>query len=92
MLPVGVHSYTVKCYRETPGDAGCHDVPAFGDSLDDCATLAGQMLLAYHNSPKRTAAQKPTTAHLEDEHGAIVARIRATGPDAVARIAGPTNA
>ena len=45
-----VLSATVRCYRKVPGDANCHDVPAFGESLDDMLLLGGQMLLAYTNN------------------------------------------
>jgi len=84
---VAVHKYTVRCYRKTPGDADCHDVPAFGDdNLADIVEQAGFLLLAYSNDPKRPPERKPQTAHLEDEHGQIVARIRIAGPGTIERI------
>jgi len=84
---VGVQSYIVRCYRETPGDADCHDVPAFGeDDFEDIIELAGQMLLAYFNDPKRPPERKPYIADLEDEHGQIVARLRVVGPGKIERI------
>lgn len=79
---VGVQHYTVRCYRKTPGDADCRDVPAFGeDDLDGIVEQAGFLLLAY--AERRPAERKPGIAHVEDEHGHIVARIRVTGPDTV---------
>lgn len=86
-----VHSYTIRCYREVPGDADCHDVPAFGDSLEDCIELAEDMLLAYAGSPKRSPAQRPSAADLQDEHGRITARIRIAGPGEIERVPGPTS-
>jgi hypothetical protein len=69
---VGVHRYIVRCYRKTP---------------DDVVELAGQMLLAYFNDPKRPPERKPHIADLEDEHRQIVARIRVIGPDKIERMA-----
>jgi hypothetical protein len=86
-----VHSYTIRCYREMPGDADCHDVPAFGDSLEDCTDLAGDMLLAYAGSPKRSPAQRPAAADLLDENGRIAARIRIAGSGEIERLPGPTS-
>jgi hypothetical protein len=84
---VGVQSYTVRCYRETPGDTNCHDVPAFGeDDLGDIVEQAGFLLLAYANDPKRPPEQTPHTADIEDEHGYIVARIRISGPGTIERV------
>ena len=83
---MAVLSYTVRCYREVPGDADCHDVPAFGESLDDMIVLGGQMLLAYANNAKRPPASRPSRADLVDEKGEVVARIRVAGPDQVERI------
>jgi hypothetical protein len=85
---VTVLHYMIMCYRETLGDAGCPPVPAFGDTLEGCIGLAEQMLLAFHNSPQRTAAQRPLTAHLEDEHGHIAARIRVVDLETTERVAG----
>jgi hypothetical protein len=76
----------VRCYREVPGDADCHDVPAFGESLDDVIMLADQMLLAYANNAKRAPASRPSRADLVDEKGEVIARIRVTGPDQVERV------
>jgi hypothetical protein len=84
---VNVLSYTIRCYRATPGDANCPNVPLFSESLKEAIGAAGDMLLAYHNSPKRHPALKPWLAQLEDERGEIVARVRVVGPDAVERIA-----
>jgi hypothetical protein len=81
-----VHHYTIKCYRQVPGDAECHDLPAFTESLDDAVELAGDMLLAYRNSPLRKFAQRPYLAHLEDERGRVAARIRAVSSTATERI------
>lgn len=78
-----VLSATVRCYRKVPGDANCHDVPAFGESLDDMLLLGGQMLLAYTNNAKRSPASRPSQADLVDEKGAVVARIRVVGPDQI---------
>ena len=41
------------------------------------------MLLAYFNDQKRLPEQKPHTAHIEDEHGQIVARIRVVSPEKI---------
>ncbi len=83
---MSVLSYTVRCYREVPGDANCHDVPAFGESLNDMITLGGQMLLAYANNAKRSPASRPSRADLVDEKGDVVARIRVAGHDQVEQI------
>jgi hypothetical protein len=85
---VGVQRYVVRCYRKTPGDADCPDVPAFGeDNVEDIVELAGQMLLAYFNDPRRPPERKPRTADLEDEYGQIVVRLRVIGPEKVERVA-----
>jgi hypothetical protein len=81
-----VLSYTVRCYREVPGDAACHDVPAFGETMDQMITLAGQMLLAYANNAERRPDARPTQADLVDQGGSVVARIRVAGPARVERI------
>lgn len=86
-----VHSYTIRCYREVPGDADCHDVPAFGDSLDDCIELAGDMLLAYAGSPKRSPAQRPSAADLQDEHGRVAAHIRIASSGEIERLPKPNS-
>ncbi len=83
---MGVLSCTVRCCREVPGDANCHDVPAFGESLDDMLMLGGQMLLAYANNAKRSPGSRPSRADLVDEKGGVVARIRVVGPDQIERI------
>jgi hypothetical protein len=84
---VGAQGYTVRCYRKTPGDSDCHDVPAFGeDDLEGIVEQAGFLLLAYFNDQRRSPEQKPDTAHIEDERGQIVGRIRVVGPDKVERI------
>jgi hypothetical protein len=83
---MAVLSYTVRCYREVPGDAACHDVPAFGETMDDMFTLAGQMLLAYANSAARRPETRPTQADLVDQGGSVVARMRVVAPDKVERI------
>ncbi len=84
---MGVQSYTVRCYRKTPGDANCHDVPAFGeDDLDGIVEQAGFLLLAYADDPKQPPERTPCMAHIEDEHGHIVARIRISGPETIERM------
>jgi hypothetical protein len=81
---LGERTYTIRCYRKVPGDADCYDVPAFGeDILGDIVEQAGLMLLAYFNDQKRLPERKPHTAHIEDEHGQIVARIRVIGPEKI---------
>ena len=85
-----VTKYTVKCYRETPGDVDCNDLPAFvedgEDNLNDMLTQVGHLLLAYHDDADRPEERKPLTAHLEDEHSHIAARIRVVGPGKVERM------
>ena len=83
---MAVLGYTVRCYREVPGDAGCRDVPAFGETMDDIITLGGQMLLAYANNAARRPEARPTRADLVDDSGAVVGRIRVAGADAVERV------
>jgi hypothetical protein len=81
-----VLSYRVRCYREVPGDAACHDVPAFGETMDEMIELGGQMLLAYANNAARRPEARPTRADLVDQDGSVIARIRVAGPDTVERI------
>jgi hypothetical protein len=83
---MAVLSYTVRCYREVPGDAACHDVPAFGETLDDMITLGSQMLLAYASNAARQPEARPTRADLVDQGGNVLARLRVAGPDTVERI------
>ena len=83
---MAVLSYTVRCYREVPGDAACHDRPAFGETMDDMITLGGQMLLAYANNAARRPEARPTRADLVDQGGSVIARIQLAGPDVVERI------
>jgi hypothetical protein len=83
---MAVFGYTVRCYRETPGDAGCRDMPAFGETMDDMITLAGQMLLANAGDAARRVEARPTQADLVDADGAVLARLRVSGPDTVERV------
>jgi hypothetical protein len=85
-IAMAVLHYTVRCYREAPGDADCHDVPAFGETLDEMLTLAGQMLLAYAGSAKRRPQLRPQRADLVDQDGGVVARIGLAGPGKVERV------
>jgi hypothetical protein len=84
-----VQRYAIRCYRDVPGDVGCPDVPAFADDLEGAVALAGHMLTAFFN--RRLPACKPTVAHLEDEAGRIVARLRVLGPDATEWIDRPAK-
>ena len=79
----------VRCYRTTPGDAGCLDVPAFVEDgfVDDIVERAGALLLAYSEAPNSSPERRPQTAHLEDEHGQVVARLRIAAPGRIVRVA-----
>ncbi|HET7717449.1 MAG TPA: hypothetical protein VFK86_17645 [Bauldia sp.] len=77
---MAVLHYTVRCYREVPGDADCHDVPAFADTMDQMVELAGQMLRAYATRADRAPRMRPLRADLVDQAGAVVGRIRLAGP------------
>jgi len=90
MSEPNVTKYIVKCYRQTPGDAGCGDVPAFVEDgeehMADMLEQVGHLLLAFHDDENRPENRKPLFAHLEDEQGHIAARIRIAGPGRVERV------
>jgi len=45
------------------------------------------LLLAFSEAPHRPPERKPQAAHLEDEQGHIVARLRIAGPGKIERVA-----
>ena len=86
-----LRQYLIRCYRKTPGDAGCNDIPVFGPTLEGCLIPAEQMLLAWFNNAKRGPSQRPLMADLQDEHGNVAARIRVIDAETTERIAdGPS--
>jgi len=86
---MAMHKLMVRCYRATPGDTDCVDVPAFVEDgyVDDIIEQAGFLLLAFSEAPHRPPERKPQAAHLEDEQGHIVARLRIAGPGKIERVA-----
>jgi len=86
---MAVHKLMVRCYRTTPGDAGCLDVPTFVEDgyVEDIVEQAGALLLAYSEAPNSPPERRPQAAHLEDEQGQVVARLRIAGPGKIVRVA-----